>query len=374
MKVYNLTKDMRETKDLYEILGINRSATAQEIKKAYKQLARKYHPDNKETGNEDKFKEVSLAYEVLQDPKKRAVYDEYGIEGLRGGASGASGFDFGFTDLSDIFAEFFGGGFSGARQRHVGPQRGLDVRYDLEINFLEAIKGCTKKVTLDVLDSCSKCKGNGVKEGSKLVTCTSCNGMGEVKKVSESFFGHVTRIATCPTCEGQGQIPEEKCSECLGEGRKKAKRNVDVKVPCGVDDGARLRWGGKGEAGVRGGPPGDLYVILHVKDHEIFQREGLNILVRQHVSFTQAALGGIINVPSTEGEKKLTIPSGIQSGTILTMPGLGAPKLNNPSRKGDQLIEIIIATPTKLSPEEKKIFEQLANIEQQRQDKKFGIL
>lgn len=361
---------MQETKDYYEMLGISRDATEDEIKKAFRQQARKYHPDNKETGDEEKFKLINEAYEILSDPEKRSVYDRYGVSGLRS-TFGESVFDFGFRDLSEIFSEFFGG--MPRTKRATGPERGRDIRYELEIDFLEAINGCTKQITIHPLEECETCKGSGAKPGTKLKSCKSCNGIGEVRIVQESFFGQITQISTCPSCNGVGKIVEHPCTECNGKSQKKVKRNVEVKVPCGVDDGARLRWGGKGESGKKGGPPGDLYVIVNVKEHEIFKREGLNIHTHQKISFSAAALGGNIKVLSTEGEKTLTIPAGIQSGTILKIVGLGVPKLSNPARRGDQFVHVTIETPTKLSPEEHKIFEQLEKINQEKQGKKFGI-
>jgi len=361
---------MDKTKDLYEILGVSRDATVDQIKKAFRQQARKYHPDNKETGDEEKFKEINLAYEVLSDEEKRSAYDMYGVEGLRGMRAGASGFDFGFTDLSDIFAEFFGGGRS---YRSGGPERGLDIRYDLEIDFLEAINGCKKEIDYQVIEDCGICKGTGSKPGSKLKSCNSCNGIGEVRQVRESFFGHMTQISTCPSCMGSGKVVVDSCSECKGKGQHRVKRQVEVKVPCGVDDTARLRWGGKGEAGKKGGPPGDLYVIIHVKEHEIFLRQDQDIVIRQSVSFSHAALGGNIKVLTTEGEKNLMIPPGVQTGTVLKIPGLGVPKLSNPARRGDELIEIFVETPTKLSAEERKIFEQLEKIQKEKEGKKKGL-
>lgn len=360
---------MTQMKDLYETLGVNRDATEDEIKKAFRQQARRYHPDNKETGDENVFKEVNQAYEILSDPQKRALYDQYGINGLRG--SGIEGdFDFGFGDLSDIFSQFFGGTRS---KRTTGPERGADIRYDLEIDFLEAIKGCTKSITIQPLEECSLCMGTGAKPGTKLKDCRNCNGHGEVRMVQESFFGQVTQISTCPSCKGKGKIVEQACIECSGKGQKRIKKKVEVKVPCGIDDGARLRWGGKGEAGRKGGPPGDLYVIISVKEHEIFKREDLDIFIEQKITFSQAALGGSIKVPTTEGEKPLTIPSGIQNGTVLKLSGLGVPKLNNLARRGDELVQITIETPKKLSPEEKKIFEQLEKIQEQKGEKKHGF-
>lgn len=353
---------MSTTKDFYEALGISRDAGEDEIKKAFRQQARKYHPDNKETGNEEVFKEVNQAYEVLSDPEKRAIYDQYGMSGLRS-TYGDTIFDFGFTDLSDIVSQFFGG----ARvHRTGGPERGGDVRYDLEIDFLESINGCSKQITIQVLEDCAICKGSGAKPGTKLNNCKTCNGIGEVRRVQESFFGQVTQITTCPSCHGSGKIVSDPCTDCAGKGQKRNKKTIDVKVPCGVDDGARLRWGGKGEAGKKGGPPGDLYVVINIKEHEIFTREGQDIIIEQKIAFSHAALGGSIKVPTTEGEKSLSIQPGVQTGTVLKMPGLGVPRLNNPARRGDQLIHIIVETPTKLSAEEKKIYEQLARLEQEK--------
>lgn len=361
---------MAQTKDLYEILGISRDATEDEIKKAFRQQARKYHPDNKETGDEETFKDINQAYEILSDPQKRAIYDQYGMNGIKS-SFGDMGVDFGFRDLSDIVSEFFGGGRS---ERYPnGPERGNDIRYDLEIEFLEAINGCTKEITMQTLEECSTCKGSGAKPGSKLKNCRSCNGIGEVRKVQESFFGHITQITTCPTCHGQGKLVEEACIECSGRGQTKTKKTVEVKVPCGIEDEARLRWGGKGESGKKGGPPGDLYVIVHVKEHKIFTRDGQDIMIQQTISFTQAALGGNIKVPTTDGEKTLNISPGIQAGTVLKIQGLGVPKLNNPTRRGDELVQIIVETPTKLSSEEKSIFEQLERIQSEKGKKKWGF-
>ena len=361
---------MAQTKDLYEILGINRDATEDEIKKAFRQQARKYHPDNKETGNEDHFKEINQAYEILSDQEKRAVYDQYGLNGLRSTFGDSEVFNFGFEDLSEIFTQFFGGGRA---QRSTGPERGTDIRYELVVDFLEAVNGCTKQITFQVLEDCGICKGTGARPGSQLKSCKSCNGLGEVRRVSESLFGHITQITTCPSCYGTGKIVEQPCTECNGKAQRKAKRTIDVKVPCGVDDGARLRWGGKGEAGKRGGPPGDLYVIINIKEHEVFKRDGQNSIIEEKISFSKAAMGGNIKVQTTEGEKTLNIPPGTQTGTVLKMPGLGIPKINNPARRGDQLVQITVETPSKLSPEEKKLFEQLEKLQQEKGRKKFGF-
>lgn len=355
--------------DLYEILGVSRDATDEEIKKAFRQKARVLHPDNKETGNEEKFKGLNQAYEILSDAQKRSIYDQYGMNGLRGGYAD-SGVD--FNDLSDIFSQFFG---AQTGRRTNGPERGNDLRYDLEIDFLESINGCTKQATINPLEDCGLCKGTGARPGTKLNTCKTCGGSGEVRRVTESFFGHVTQIASCPSCNGSGNVVEQPCTDCNGKGQKRSKKTIDIKVPCGIDDGARLRWGGKGEAGKKGGPPGDLYVMISVKEHEVFIREGLNIFTKETISFSQAALGTKIKTLTTEGEKELTIPAGIQSGTALKMSGLGVPKLNNLARRGDQIVEIIVETPTKLSSEEKKLFEELSKLEKSKPEnkKKFGI-
>jgi len=360
---------MSETKDLYEILGVSRGAIDEEIKKAFRQQARKYHPDNKETGNEEQFKELSQAYEILSDAQKRAIYDQYGMSGLKGSGNAS---DFGFNDLGDIFSQFFG---AQTGRRTNGPERGSDLRYDLEIEFLEAINGCSKQISINPQEDCIPCKGTGAKPGSNLKTCKTCGGAGEVRRVAESFFGHVTQIATCPTCQGSGNIVEQPCAECNGKGQRRSKKTIDVKVPCGIDDGARLRWGGKGEAGKKGGPPGDLYVMISIKEHEIFSREGLNIFTQEIISFSQAALGGKIKTETTEGLKDLAIPAGIQSGTVLKIAGLGVPKLNNAARRGDQLVEILVETPSKLTGEEKKLFEELSKLEKAKPEnkKKFGI-
>ena len=362
---------MSQTKDLYEILGVSRDASEDEVKKAFRQQARKYHPDNKETGNEELFKELNQAYEILSDPEKRSVYDQYGLNGLRNAFGDSESFDFGFGDLSDIFSQFFGGATK--TRRSSGPERGADIRYELAISFLEAIKGCEKQITIQPLEDCGSCKGTGAKPGTQLKTCKTCNGMGEVKRVAESFFGHVTQITTCPSCNGSGKTIENPCIECNGKGQKRVKRTIDVKVPCGVDDSSRLRWGGKGEPGRKGGPPGDLYVVVNIKEHELFSRNGQDIVTQEKISFSQAALGGNIKVATVDGEKTLQIPTGVQTGTVLKIPGLGVPKINNMARRGDQLIEIIVETPTKLSAEEKKIFEQLALFQEDKGKKKFGF-
>ncbi len=361
-----------KNKDLYEILGVNREASEEEIKKAFRQQARKYHPDNKETGNEETFKELNQAYEILSDPQKRSTYDRFGMSGVKG--SYGETIDFGFNDLGDIFSQFFGEGGGRGRSRN-GPERGADLRYELVIDFLEAINGCSKQITITPLEDCGLCKGTGARPGTNLKPCKTCGGSGEVRRVTESFFGHMTQIATCPTCSGSGNVVEQPCTDCTGKGQKRTKKTIDVKVPCGIDDGARLRWGGKGEAGKKGGPPGDLYVVLSVKEHEYFEREGLNIFTKEIITFSTAALGANIKVKTTDGDKNLQIPPGTQSGTVLKIGGLGVPKLNNMARRGDHLVEIVVETPTKLNTEEKKLFEELAKLEKSKPEnkKKFGI-
>src|SRR3989338_851116 len=223
---------MAQAKDLYELLDISRDATEDEIKKAFRQQARKFHPDNKETGNEEHFKEINQAYEILSDPQKRNIYDQYGLSGLKSAYGNAEAFNFGFGDLSEIFSQFFG---ETKVHRAAGPERGMDLRYELETDFLEAINGCTKEITVQSHEDCKVCKGSGARPGSKLKICRSCNGLGEVRRVQESFFGHVTQITTCPSCQGNGKIVEQECTECKGKGQELTKKTIDVKVPCGVD-------------------------------------------------------------------------------------------------------------------------------------------
>ena len=355
------------TKDYYEILGVSKSADAAEIKKAYRKLAIKYHPDKNpgNKGSEDKFKELSQAYEVLSDPQKRATYDQFGHDAFtrsgRGGAGGGMG---GFHDPFDIFSsvfgggggsifeEFFGGGSSRSTDRSAA-RDGADLRYDLEIDFEDAVYGSDKKISYTRLQSCSECHGDGCKPGTGKTTCSRCQGSGYVS-TNHAF---ISMRQGCPTCQGAGQVIEKPCSTCGGEGRIRAKKTIQIHIPPGVDTGARLRVAGEGEGGVYGGATGDLYVVIHVRNHAVFQRDGLDIMCEIPISFCVAALGGIIEVPTISGKAKLKVPEGAQNGTVLRMKGKGIPSLRG-GKRGDQHIRIFVEIPQKLTKSQKEKLQQ----------------
>lgn len=352
--------------DYYELLGVSRDASADDIKKAYRKLAVRYHPD-KNPGDktaEEKFKQISEAYEALQDPDKRAAYDRYGHAAFQGGGAGARGPGGGFHDPFDIFREVFGGGgggifeefFGGGGGGRGGAQRGADLRYDLEITLAEAAQGVEKEITYRRAATCQACDGSGAERGSKKVRCGTCGGVGQVQ-ASRGFF---TVRQVCPTCHGGGQVIERPCKECHGEGRVAQNHKLKLRIPPGVDTGSKLRSGGSGEAGVHGGPTGDLYVIIHVKEHEIFERQGDDLFTEIPIKFTLASLGGTIDVPTLAGHTTLRIPAGTQSGTTFRLRGHGMPNLRNSARKGDQLVRVQIEVPTKLSALQREKLEEFA--------------
>lgn len=352
-------------RDYYEVLGVERSATADQIKRSFKKKAAQLHPDNKDSGDEAAFKELVAAYEVLSDEQKRSVYDRYGAEGLKnaGGGMGAENFDFGaFGDLSDIFDYFFGGGMRQQTRRRNQPERGADLRHDLELEFLEAVFGVEKKITVKHLEDCTVCSGSGAAPGSKPVQCKDCAGMGQRRQTTSTLFGHFTQIVPCPTCNAEGTIIDKPCGECKGKGQVRKSKNIELKIPAGVDNNARLRVGGGGDYGRRGAPPGDLYVVLHVRPHAQFQREGVDVHIAQPISYSLAALGGELLVETVSGTKVLKIPAGTQSGTVMVMRELGIPHLGNPQRRGDQNVHLQVETPTKLSDEEKQLLRKLAEL------------
>lgn len=351
--------------DYYQVLGVEKSATQDQIKKAFKKKAAQLHPDNKDTGDESAFKELVAAYEVLSDEQKRQMYDRYGAEGVKGTRFDQGSFDFGtFGDLSDIFDYFFGGGGMRAQQarRRNQPERGADLRFDLDIDFLEAVFGCEKKITIKHLEECTECSGSGAAPGSEPVKCTTCGGLGQVKQTAATLFGHFVQVLPCPTCDGEGSKIDRPCGECKGKGQVRKSKNIELKIPAGVDGNSRLRVGGAGDMGRRGAPPGDLYVVLNVRPHGLFKREGHNVHITQPVSFSMAALGGEILVETVGGPKVLKIPAGIQTGTVITMRELGVPHLGNPTKRGDQYVHVVVETPTKLSEEEKHLLKKLAEV------------
>ncbi|MEM1369555.1 MAG: molecular chaperone DnaJ [Cyanobacteria bacterium P01_H01_bin.15] len=353
--------------DYYEVLGVSRDANKDELKQAFRRLARKYHPDvNKEPGAEDKFKEINRAYEILSEPEVRARYDRYGEAGVSG--AGASGFEYGdMGGIADIFESFFGG-FGGAgtqpggSRRRSGPARGDDLRLDLKLDFREAIFGGDKEIRIPHLETCQTCNGNGAKPGTGLKTCGTCNGTGQVRRATRTPFGSFAQVSACPTCNGSGEIIEAKCETCNGQGRRQVTKKLKITIPPGVDNGTRLRVAREGDAGAKGGTPGDLYVYLFVENDREFKREGINIRSELMVSYLQAILGCRIKVNTVDGPEEMTIPKGTQPGTLLTIPDKGVPKLGNAVSRGDHLLTIRIEIPTKLSSEEQDLLEKLAKI------------
>ncbi len=354
--------------DYYETLGVARDANKEDIKRAYRRLARKYHPDvNKEPGAEEKFKEINRAYEVLSEPEIRERYDRFGEAGVSGGAAGFDNVDMG--GFADIFETIFGGmgGFGGVGgpqqgRRRNGPARGDDLRLDLRLSFREAIFGGEKEIRIPHLESCQTCNGTGAKPGTGVKTCGTCNGTGQVRRATRTPFGSFAQVSACPTCNGAGEVIEQKCESCGGVGRKQETKKLKITIPPGVDDGTRLRVSKEGDAGVRGGPPGDLYVYLMVEPDREFLREGLNIRSELSISYLQAILGCRLMVPTVDGEAELTIPAGTQPNTVLTLEDQGVPKLGNATMRGDQLITVKIAIPTKINAEERELLERLATI------------
>lgn len=350
-------------RDYYEILGVQRAASDQEIKSAYRKLALQHHPDRNpnKPDAEEKFKEASEAYAVLADSEKRGMYDRFGHAGL-GGSGGGGGFDASVQDFNDIFGEFFGfsdifGGGGGRRRTRA--QRGADLREDITIEFEEAAFGTETKVTYRRHESCESCGGLGSAQGKAPTTCRSCGGRGQVR-YQQGFFS-IAR--TCPSCQGAGSVISDPCTKCRGEGRTIQQKVIDARVPAGVEDETRIRFSGLGEAGVQGGPHGDLYVVLHVKEHPFFERRGNDLHCVVPISFTQAALGTEIKVPTLEAEHALRIPEGAQSGAVLKIRGKGVPVLNGHG-KGDLFVEVRVQTPGKLSKRQRELLQELQGITQ----------
>ena len=348
---------MPAKRDYYEVLGIDRNASDKEVKKAFRKLAFKYHPDhNHEDGAEERFKEANEAYEVLSDPDKRAAYDQFGHGGTDGiFGRGFEGFDFG--GFGDIFETFFGGTTTATRQ---APQRGADLQYQITITFEEAAFGCEKEIKISRTENCSLCQGTRSKPGSQPSRCPNCNGTGQVRRVQQTIFGRFTNITTCSQCQGDGSIITDACSQCRGTGREKQKRNISVTIPAGVDDGTRMRLMGEGEAGTRGGPSGNLYITLSVRPHQFFTRDGDDILYELPINFAQAALGTEVKVPTLDGEVKLKIPAGCQTGEVFQIKKKGIPHLHR-SGRGNQLVTLSVVTPEKLTKRQRQLFEELAN-------------
>lgn len=356
------------TRDYYEVLGVDKTATESEIKKAYRKLALKYHPDvSADKSAEEKFKEITEAYEVLSNSGKRATYDRYGQAGFGQASPGAGFSDFGgFGDFSDIFQTFFGGGFGGSpfrqgRTRPAGPQKGPDLAVDVELSFEESIFGAEANVKASRYERCDHCNGTGAEPGSDVKTCPSCGGRGEVQRAQSIFGAQVIRIETCPECHGEGKVFESKCKRCGSTGRIQTSKTVPIKIPPGAYSGLHIRKAGEGSVGVRGGPRGDLLVVVHVRDHPVFRREGDDIYSDLAISVSTAALGGQIEVPSVYGAVKIDIPEGTQSGTTIRLKDKGAPSIHRRGR-GDQYTKLIVEIPRNLSDRERALFQELASI------------
>lgn len=344
-------------RDYYEVLGVNRGASPDDIKSAFRQLARKLHPDvNKEHDAEERFKEINEAYAVLSDTEKKAVYDRYGHAGLNG-MGGAP--DFSTIDFSDIFEEFFGFGGSGRRRSRNQPRRGADLNLAITLTFEEAVFGVDKEIEFTRDEVCTTCRGSGAQPGTSPTRCTTCEGRGEVRQVRNTFLGSMVQVTTCPTCNGQGEVISSPCATCHGRGLERRTIKKTVTIPGGVDNDTQIRLPGEGQPGVFGGPNGNLYVEIQVRPHKFFHRKGNDIHLDLNINIAQAALGAEIEVPTIDGTATLHIPGGTQPGKIFTLKGKGVPFLRTNGR-GDQLVIVNVAVPTRLSAEQRKLFEQLA--------------
>jgi molecular chaperone DnaJ len=348
-------------RDYYEVLGVGKDASQEDIKKAYRKMARQYHPDvNKADDAEAKFKEAKEAYDVLSDDQKKATYDRYGHvdpnQGMGGGFGGAD-FGGGFGDLFDMFF----GGQGGGRRNPNAPQRGSDLQYTMQIEFKEAVFGKKTEIVIPRTEECDTCHGSGAKPGTKPETCGVCHGSGQQEVVQNTAFGRIVNRRVCSACNGQGQIIKDKCNTCHGSGKVKKQRTISLNIPAGVDDGAQLRVSGEGEAGTKGGPPGDLYVVIRVKAHEFFEREGDDIYCEVPLTFAQAALGDEIEIPTLTEKVKLKIPAGTQTDTYFRLKGKGVPRLRGYGQ-GDQHVKVVVVTPTNLNDEQKEMLREFSKL------------
>ena len=349
---------MADKRDYYEVLGVSKTATDAEIKKAFRVLAKKYHPDmnpgDKEA--EAKFKEAQEAYAVLSDAEKRKQYDQFGHAAFDGGAGGAGGFDFSGMDMGDIFGDIFGDLFGGGRSRRSnnGPMKGANLRAVVHITFQEAVFGCDKELELTLKDTCQTCNGTGAKPGTSPETCSKCNGTGQVVYTQQSMFGMVRNVQTCPECNGTGKIIKEKCTDCRGTGFTSSRKKIQVSIPAGIDDGQSIRIRDKGEPGINGGPRGDLLVEVQVARHPIFQRQDMNIFSTAPITYAQAALGGTIRISTVDGDVEYEVKPGTQTDTKIRLKGKGVPSLRNKNVRGDHYVTLVVQVPTKLSESAKE--------------------
>lgn len=357
---------MASKRDYYEVLGAKKDATEAELKKAYRKMAMKYHPDqnqgNKEA--EEKFKEVNEAYEVLSDPQKRAQYDQFGHAAFEQGGMGGGGFygqGFDMGDLGDIFSSMFGGGFGfggGSSTRRNGPRRGRDIEVNIQLTFEEAVFGCKKEVSVGVYDECDTCHGTGAKEGTHAESCPTCHGTGQERVVQQSMFGAVTSVRTCSKCKGTGKLIKDPCGTCKGTGKVRKQKKYEVNIPKGIDNGQTIRLAGKGEVGENGGGYGDLLVTVYVQPDRVFVRKGFDIYCDVPITFVQAALGGEIVIRTIDGEQKYTVKPGTQPDTVVTLRGVGVPNLRNPKVRGNQIVTLKVKIPTELTEKQKDLLRQ----------------
>ena len=361
---------MAAKRDYYEVLGVARNANEDEVKKAFRRLARQYHPDvNRETGAEERFKEINEAYEVLGDAQKRQAYDRFGHAGVSGAAgAGANPFEgFGFGSFSDIFEQIFANA-AGAQTRRASPARGADLRYELTISFEEAVRGCQKEIEIPRWETCPTCRGNGAQPGTNTQRCSACQGTGEIRRVQQSIFGQFVNVMVCDRCRGEGRVITTPCERCQGQGRVRNVRRVTVNIPAGVDDGINVRVTGEGEVPPRGGTPGNLFVALTVKPHEYFKRQNTDILYDLPISFAEAALGAEVEVPTLDGKETLKIPVGTQSGRTFRIKGKGVPVIHS-SARGDELVTVKLVTPQSLTARQKELLREFADIERLQNEK-----
>src|SRR5579859_3549941 len=358
---------MAVKRDYYEVLGVAKGASEDEIKKAFRKLAFQFHPDrNKEKGAEARFKEINEAYEVLSDPEKRQVYDRFGHAGVGAGANGDFG-SYGFgASFADIFEQFFGGATT--QTRRASGQRGADIRYELTITFEEAVFGCQKEIEVPRWENCSACRGSGAQPGTQTQRCSACQGTGEIRRVQQSIFGQFVNVMVCDRCRGEGKVITTPCATCQGQGRVRNVRRVTVNIPAGVDDGINVRVTGEGEVPPRGGTPGNLFVALSVKPHEYFKRQGTDILYDLPISFADAALGSEVEVPTLDGKEFIKIPTGTQSGRTFRLKGKGVPVIHSASR-GDELVTVKLVTPQSLTARQKELLREFADIERLQNEK-----
>lgn len=381
---------MANKRDFYEILGVEKTATDEELKKAYRKLAKKYHPDanpdNKKEA-EEKFKEVSEAYETLSNPQKRKMYDQFGPDGPQGFGEGnpgggyysysTSGFD-GFSDfgdLGDIFSSFFGGGFGGRTSRTKnGPKKGRDLKYSMNITFEESYLGVEKEIAINRDEECPSCHGNKAKPGTKVETCKACNGTGTIRQTVSTILGQMQTTKTCPNCNGEGKVIQEKCTECKGKGKIRKPVKIKVKIPAGISDNQTVVLRGEGEPGEKGGPKGDLYIVVNIKRHSVFSRNGDNVICQIPITFTQATLGADLKIPMVDGKEEIyRIPEGTQTGTKFSIRGKGFKAVNG-NWNGDYIFTVVVQTPKRLTAEQRNLLNQLAKtMNEQPPVKKRGI-